>query len=412
VLLLLRLTEEPPVGAGPLSVTVPVELANPPLTVVGLSVNAESVGASTVRSAVTVPEALIVGEVFAVTGLVVTVKVAVVAPAATVALLGTCAALARVELSATANPPEGAGPLRVIVPVELVPPITVVGARVSDFTVGALIVRVADTIPEAVIVEEVFDATALVVTVKLAIVAPAPTVTLPGTCAALVWLDLSETTNPPGGAFPLRVIDPVELVPPVTVVGERLSDCTDAGTIVMEAFREEPFRVAVTVTAVELLTPLLLSVKVALLDPEVTATLLGTETEELLFCRATLIPLLGATPLRVTVPVAVLPPTMLCGLRLIPVNVGGFTVSMADAVVLDAAVIATVVTDETPKLVTVKFAVVAPDGTVTVEGTVATEALPVDSCTTTPAEPAAPLRVTVPIEVPPAITDAGDRLTD
>ena len=46
VLLLVRVTAAPPVGAGPLSVTVPVEDCAPPVTVVGFSVSVESVGAA------------------------------------------------------------------------------------------------------------------------------------------------------------------------------------------------------------------------------------------------------------------------------------------------------------------------------------------------------------------------------
>src|SRR5438132_10344279 len=44
VLLLVRVTAAPPAGAGPLSVTVPVEDCAPPVTVVGFSVSVESVG--------------------------------------------------------------------------------------------------------------------------------------------------------------------------------------------------------------------------------------------------------------------------------------------------------------------------------------------------------------------------------
>ncbi len=59
-----------------------------------------------------------------------------------------------------------------------------------------------------------------------------------------------------------------------------------------------------------------------------------------------------------------------------------------------------------------KFALVAPDGTVTLEGTVATEVLPLLRETTMPPEGAAPLRVTVPWEVFPPTTLVGLRLTD
>jgi hypothetical protein len=64
-------------------------------------------------------------------------------------------------------------------------------------------------------------ATALVVTGKVAVVAPAGTVTLPlaGTEATAGLLLDRETTAPPLGAGPLRVTVPVEGFPPVTLDG-------------------------------------------------------------------------------------------------------------------------------------------------------------------------------------------------
>ena len=68
-------------------------------------------------------------------------------------------------------------------------------------------------------VTEVFVPTGLVVTVKVAVVAFAATVTLAGTCAAAVLLLDKVTTAPPAGAGPVRRTVPVEEVPPTTDAG-------------------------------------------------------------------------------------------------------------------------------------------------------------------------------------------------
>jgi hypothetical protein len=80
-------------------------------------------------------------------------------------------------------------------------------------------------------------ATALVVTVKVALVAPAGTVTLPlwGTEATAGLLLERETTAPPLGAGPFRVTVPVEGVPPVTLVRLRASEEGIGGITVSEA---------------------------------------------------------------------------------------------------------------------------------------------------------------------------------
>jgi len=70
--------------------------------------------------------------------------------------------------------------------------------------------------------------TALVLTVNVALVAPATTVTLEGTRAAPLLLE-SATVAPPAGAAPLSVTVPVEEFPPVTLVGFSPSEARVGG---------------------------------------------------------------------------------------------------------------------------------------------------------------------------------------
>ena len=132
----------------------------------------------------------------------------------------------------TVEPPVGALLPSVTVPRDVLPPCTLVGLTVRDDNAGAFTVSTAEVIPPAVIVEVVVDETGVVVMVKLAVVAPALTVTLNGTWAADVRLELSVTAMPPVGAAPVRLTVPVEETPPETEVGEKLTDFTCAGTMV------------------------------------------------------------------------------------------------------------------------------------------------------------------------------------
>jgi len=82
--------------------------------------------------------------------------------------------------------------------------------------------------------------TALVLTVNVALVAPAATVTLAGTRATVVLLLESATCAPPAGAGPLNVTAPVDEFPPVTLVGFNASEASvgaggAAGVTVSEA---------------------------------------------------------------------------------------------------------------------------------------------------------------------------------
>src|SRR2546426_389687 len=112
--------------------------------------------------------------------------------------------------------------------------------------------------------------TVLVVTVKVALLAPAGTVTLAGTVAAAVWLLASVTTMPPTGAAALKVTVPVEGFPPATLVGfsatvESVTGVTVGGNTISTATWMTPPPVATTGTdgdAVNVVT-----VKVALVAP-------------------------------------------------------------------------------------------------------------------------------------------------
>jgi hypothetical protein len=172
--------------------------------------------------------AVIVELVFVETTVVVTVKVAVVDPAATETVAGTVAALA-LEVSATEKPPAGAGLLRVTVPVDGLPPTTEVGLRATVVIVGAVMARDAVTgvapLAEAPMLAVWFDPTAVVVTVNVAVVAPAATETDAGTVPAAL-LDVSATARPPVGAALLIVTVPVDGLPPTTEVGFRASVVT------------------------------------------------------------------------------------------------------------------------------------------------------------------------------------------
>ena len=153
-------------------------------------------------------------------------KVALVLPAGMVTLEGTVATLVLLLLSVTRAPPLGAGPLSVTVPVEGVPPRTLVGFKLTALRLRVCTVRVAEAVPPSVAetLTLAFAETVVVVTVKVAVVAPAETATEAGTCATAVLLVERATEIPPVGALPLSVTVPVELLPPSTEDGDKLTD--------------------------------------------------------------------------------------------------------------------------------------------------------------------------------------------
>jgi len=239
VLLLESVTMAPPVGAAEVNVTVPV-LAAPPTTLVGLTVTDDKLaggggggGGLTVSTAVReappkVPE--IVTGVAAVTAVVVIEKFALSAPAATVTLAGTPATVVLLLDSVTIAPPVGAAVVNVAVPVLPAPPTTLVGLTVTEDRLGGagtgLTVRMAERVtpPKVPEIDNAVEAvTDVVVIVKLALVAPASTVTLAGTVATAVLALLRPTRAPPVGAAAVSVTVPCDALPPMTEVGDTLT---------------------------------------------------------------------------------------------------------------------------------------------------------------------------------------------
>ena len=87
---------------------------------------------------------------------------------------------------------------------------------VGGVTVSVTVRAVPD---EPEIVTDVDAVTADVVTVKVPLVLPAPTVTLDGSVATAVLLLESDTTVPPDGAALVSVTVPCDVLPPTTLVG-------------------------------------------------------------------------------------------------------------------------------------------------------------------------------------------------
>src|SRR3989454_9254438 len=122
-------------------------------------------------------------------------------------------------------------------------------------------------------VADVDAVTALVVTVNVTLVAPTGTVTLAGTVAAVLSLD-SVTCAPPAGAGPSSVAVPVELLPPVTVVGFTPSEERRTARFTMRvAVRVTPLWSEELTAEVHAASTLVVPLHLALVAPAGTVTL-------------------------------------------------------------------------------------------------------------------------------------------
>ena len=259
------------------------------------------------------------------------------------------------------------------------------------------------------------DVCVSVVMIKVAVVDPAGTVTDVGTLATAV-VPLVSVTTTASVAIPDKVTVPVLFVPPLTLVGFKVSvETTRTGLTVIVAVFDTPLRVAVIVKDDAAVTVREVMVKVADVAPAATVTLAGTVPivvdDD---ARVTTAPPVGAALVNTTVPVTGTPPVtaVTTVVRVDKTAAGGVTVKVAVPVLpFVVAVIVALVLAVTVPAVTGNVAVRAPAGTVTDTGTLAIVESLDERVTTLPPTGALLDRVIVPMAVPRLTTDADTKVT-
>jgi hypothetical protein len=185
---------------------------------------------------------------------------------------------------------------------------------------------------------DVVRETAFATILNGALVAPAGTVTIPGSVTTLPFPAVRLTVVPPAGAAAVRVTVPVTVEPPVVVFGEMEREASDGeaaggGVIVSTALFESPARAAVIVADVVLFTVPAEIVKVTVDAPAGTTTVAATAAAPgWLLETETAAPPAGAGPFRVISPAAACPLVIDPGVTETPVSTAGFSVTPAACV--------------------------------------------------------------------------------
>ena len=301
----------------------------------------------------------------------------------------------------TLAPPDAAALVRVTLQALVAPEFRVVGLHVTEANAAGGTDKVNATVWEAlpkVAVSTAVPSEVIVptVTLKLAEVAPAGTVTAAGTLRTGLLLD-STTLVPPEGAALVRVTVQALLAPEYRVVELHVAEVSVTSVDkVNETVWEALPRVAVSTAVPFALMVPAVAVKLAEVAPATTVTVAGTLRAGLLLDSPTLVPPAGAALVRVTVQALVAAEP-----RVVGVQVSEASATGADKVnetvweALPRVAVSTAVPFALMvPAVAVKLAEVAPATTVTVAGTLRAGLL-LDSPTLVPPAGAALVRVTV-----------------